>query len=37
MLEKFLIAFEASSMLLLLAAVGAIVLAARDASTGGVA
>jgi NADH-quinone oxidoreductase subunit J len=30
MLEKFLIAFEASSLLLLVAAIGAVVLAGRD-------
>jgi NADH-quinone oxidoreductase subunit J len=30
MLEKFLIAFEAASLLLLVAAIGAVVLAARD-------
>ena len=34
-LERFLIAFEASSMLLLLAAVGAVVLAGRRRHTGG--
>jgi NADH-quinone oxidoreductase subunit J len=35
LLEKFLIAFEASSMLLLLAAVGAIVLAGHRRAAGG--
>ncbi len=30
MLEKFLIAFEASSLLLLVAAIGAVVLAGRS-------
>ncbi|HEU4943660.1 MAG TPA: NADH-quinone oxidoreductase subunit J [Solirubrobacterales bacterium] len=35
LLERFLLAFEASSILLLLAAVGAVVLAARQRSEGG--
>jgi NADH-quinone oxidoreductase subunit J len=35
LLERFLLAFEASSILLLLAAVGAVVLAARRRSDGG--
>ncbi len=35
LLERFLIAFEASSLLLLLAAVGAVILAARQRDTGG--
>lgn len=35
LLERFLIVFEAASMLLLVAAVGAIVLAGRTTSTGG--
>ena len=35
LLEKFLIAFEASSLLLLLAAVGAVVLAGRKHGSGG--
>ena len=34
MLERFLIAFEAASLLLLVAAVGAVVLAARRPSRG---
>jgi NADH-quinone oxidoreductase subunit J len=35
LLERFLIAFEAASLLLLLAAVGAVILAARQRDTGG--
>ncbi len=37
LLERFLVAFEASSILLLLAAVGAVVLAGRRGSSDGVA